>query len=80
MRGTTHPFGIKLLIIPNGCVFHPGTLMPANRGAIDAYVHQVTPAQRRAVPLTELMALFRDLPPMSAEAFRADLDRYAEVL
>ena len=45
--------------------------------AIDAYVHQATPARRQSVPATELMTVFQDLPPMSAEAFRADQDRYA---
>jgi hypothetical protein len=46
--------------------------------AIDAYVHQVAPARRRSVPVAELMTLFQDLPPMSAEAFRADQERYAD--
>jgi hypothetical protein len=46
--------------------------------AIDAYVQQATPVRRQAVPVTELMALFQDLPPMSAEAFRADQARYAD--
>jgi hypothetical protein len=46
--------------------------------AIDAYVHQVTPARRQAVPVSELMTLFQDLPPMSAQQFRADLDRVAD--
>src|ERR1022692_2809397 len=46
--------------------------------AIDAYVHQATPARRQSVPVTELMAMFQDLPPMSAETFRADQDRYAD--
>jgi hypothetical protein len=46
--------------------------------AIDAYVQQPTPVRRRAVPVTELMALFQDLPPMSAEAFRDDQERYAD--
>jgi hypothetical protein len=44
--------------------------------AIDAYVHQATPARRQSVPATELMTLFQGLPPMSVEAFRADQDRY----
>lgn len=48
------------------------------QAAIDAYVRQPTPARRQSVPVTELMALFRDLPPMSAEAFRADQDRYLD--
>lgn len=46
--------------------------------AIDAYVHRATPARRQAVPVAELMTLFQDLPPMSAEALRADEDRYAD--
>ena len=46
--------------------------------AIDAYVHQATPARRQSVAVTELMTIFQDLPPMSAEALRADQDRYAE--
>ena len=46
--------------------------------AIDAYVHQSTPARRQSVPVTELMSLFQDLPPMSAETLRAEQDRYAD--
>jgi hypothetical protein len=46
--------------------------------AIDAYVHQATPARRQAVPVTELMALFQDLPPMSADALRAEQDGYVD--
>jgi hypothetical protein len=46
--------------------------------AIDAYVHQATPARRQAVPVTELMTLFQDMPPMSAQEFHADLDRVAD--
>jgi hypothetical protein len=46
--------------------------------AIDAYVHQATPARRQSVPVTELMAMFQDLPPMSTETFRADQDRSAD--
>jgi hypothetical protein len=46
--------------------------------AIDAYVHQATPARRQSVPVTELMAMFQDLPPMSATAFRDDQERYAD--
>jgi hypothetical protein len=46
--------------------------------AIDAYVHQATPARRQSVPVAELMTVFQDLPPMSAEAFRADQGRYAD--
>jgi hypothetical protein len=45
--------------------------------AIDAYVQQATPERRQAVPVSELMALFQDLPPMSVAGFRADQDRYA---
>jgi len=40
--------------------------------AIDAYVQQATPSRRQSVPATELMTVFQDLPPMSAEALRAD--------
>ena len=46
--------------------------------AIDAYVHQATPARRQSVPVTHLMTVFQDLPPMSAEVFRADQDRHAD--
>jgi hypothetical protein len=46
--------------------------------AIDTYVHQADPARRQAVPVAELMTMFQGLPPMSAEAFRADQDRYAD--
>jgi hypothetical protein len=46
--------------------------------AIDAYVHQPSPVRREAVPVTELMTTFRDLPPMSVEVFRTDQDRYAD--
>jgi hypothetical protein len=46
--------------------------------AIDAYVRQPTPQRRQWVPVTELMTMFQDLPPMSAEAFRDDADRYAD--
>jgi hypothetical protein len=46
--------------------------------AIDAYVLQPTPARRQSVPVTELMTLFQDLPPMSADTFRADQGRYAD--
>jgi hypothetical protein len=46
--------------------------------AIDAYVHQATPARRQSVPVTELMTMFQDLPAMSAEMFRADQDHYAD--
>lgn len=46
--------------------------------AIDAYVHQETPARRQAVPVSDLMTLFQDLPPMSAQELHADLDRVAD--
>jgi hypothetical protein len=46
--------------------------------AIDAYVHQATPVRRQSVPVAELLAIFQDLPPMNAEAFRADHDRYVD--
>lgn len=47
------------------------------QAAIDAYVLQPTPMRRQAVPVTELTALFSDLPPMNAAEFRAEQDRYA---
>ena len=46
--------------------------------AIDAYVSQATPTRRRAVPVSELVPLFQDLPAMSAQQFQADLDRVAD--
>jgi hypothetical protein len=46
--------------------------------AIDAYVSQPTPGRRQSVPVAELMTLFADLPPMSAETFRADQEQYAD--
>jgi len=46
--------------------------------AIDEYVHRPTPVRREGVPVTELLALFRDLPAMSAATFRGDQDRYAD--
>lgn len=46
--------------------------------AIDAYVHRASPARRRSVPVTDLMAVFQDLPAMNAEVFRADQDRYGD--
>ena len=46
--------------------------------AIDAYVHQPTPARRQAVPVSELMTLFGDLPPMDVGKFRADVDQVAD--
>jgi hypothetical protein len=46
--------------------------------AIDAYVHQVTPARRQAVPVSELMTLFGGLPPIDAQKFRSDVDQVAD--
>ena len=46
--------------------------------AIDEYVHRPTPARREAVPVAELLALFRDLPAMNAATFRTDQERYAD--
>ena len=43
--------------------------------AIDAYVHRPTPQRRTAVPVSELMEMFADLPPLDASAFRADAER-----
>lgn len=46
--------------------------------AIDAYVQQPSPQRRRAVPVAELLELFADLPPVDAQRFRSDADRYAD--
>lgn len=46
--------------------------------AIDAYVRQPTPQRRQAVPVTELIDMFADLPPVDARAFRADQDRHID--
>jgi hypothetical protein len=46
--------------------------------AIEAYVHQVSPARRQAVPVSELLEMFSDLPSMSVREFRTDQDRYAD--
>ncbi len=46
--------------------------------AIDAYVQQPIPQRRRAVPIAELHEIFADLPPVDAQKFRADGDRYAD--
>ena len=46
--------------------------------AIDAYVHQPTPARRQAVPVSELMTLFGALPPIDAQKFRVDVDQIAD--
>jgi hypothetical protein len=43
--------------------------------AIDAYVRQPTPQRRTAVPVSDLMGMYADLPPLDASAFRADVDR-----
>jgi hypothetical protein len=48
------------------------------QAAIDAYVREPTPRRRQSVPVTELAALFGDLPPMSADEFRAEQDSYAD--
>jgi hypothetical protein len=45
------------------------------RAAIDAYVHQPTPQRRKEVPVSDLLEMFADLPPLDASAFRADVDR-----
>lgn len=45
------------------------------RAAIDAYVRQPTPRQRREVPVSDLLEMFADLAPPDASAFRADVDR-----
>lgn len=46
--------------------------------AIDAYVQQPTPQRRRAVPVADLLEMFADLPPVDAQRFHADADRYAD--
>jgi hypothetical protein len=48
--------------------------------AIDAYVRQsVSPSQRReAVPVTELLGAFAEMPSIDADAFRADQDRHVD--
>jgi hypothetical protein len=46
--------------------------------AIDAYVHRATPVRRQAVPVSELMAIFGGLSPVSGQEFRADLDKVAD--
>jgi len=46
--------------------------------AIDAYVRQPTPQRREAVPVTELIKMFADLPPIDDHAFRADQDRHID--
>lgn len=43
--------------------------------AIDAYVGQPVPHRRTEVPVTELMRMFADLPPVNATTFRADVNR-----
>lgn len=48
------------------------------QAAIDAYVRQPTPQRRQSVPVAELTTLFGDLPPMSADVFRAERDGYAD--
>lgn len=48
--------------------------------AIDAYVRQPasTPQRREAIPAGELQSAFADLPPIDADAFRADQDRHVD--
>jgi hypothetical protein len=48
--------------------------------AIDAYVRQPTaqPQRREAVQVGELLGAFADLPPIDADAFRADQDRHVD--
>jgi hypothetical protein len=48
--------------------------------AIDAYVRQPASALRRreAVQVGELLGAFADLPPIDADAFRADQDRHVD--
>jgi hypothetical protein len=48
------------------------------QAAIDACVHQPTPLRRQSVPAAELAALFGDLPPIDAAAFRAEQAHYAD--
>jgi len=48
------------------------------QAAIDAYVHQPTPLRRQSVPAAELAALFGDLPPVDAAAFRAEQGHYTD--
>jgi hypothetical protein len=55
-----------------------GPVREGSVAAIDAYVHQATPVRRQSVPVAELMTMFQDLPPMSAETLRADQDRYED--
>lgn len=43
--------------------------------AIDLYVQQPIPHRRAEVPVSELMWVFAELPPLDATAFRADVDR-----
>lgn len=52
-RRDTHPFGIEILIVPNGFVFHPppgGELLPraTSRGSSTASVAPVTRPSRRS--------------------------------
>jgi len=48
--------------------------------AIDAYVRQPVsvPQRREAVPVTELLGAFAELPPSDVDAFRADQDRHVD--
>ncbi len=48
--------------------------------AIDAYVHRPAAGLRRreAVDVGELLDAFADLPPIDADAFRADQDHHVD--
>jgi hypothetical protein len=47
--------------------------------AIDAYVHRPAALRRReAVDVGELLDAFADLPPIDADAFRANQDHYVD--
>lgn len=48
--------------------------------AIEAYVRQAPSRLRRreSVRVTELLDAFADLPPIDADAFRADQDRHID--
>lgn len=46
--------------------------------AIDAYVHQPIRERRQAVPVSELLEIFAELPPVDVDAFRADQDRHLD--
>jgi hypothetical protein len=49
------------------------------RAAIDDYVSRAPVEQRRReVPVSELVAVFADVPEVDSEAFRADQERHAD--